>query len=484
MTAPDTATVDAQAPETAGGGDDLAVGEIVAIYGAVVEARFPVAAPKIKTCLLAGPDRSIVIEVESLIDHYTARGIVMNPMQGLALGMKVVDTGGPMMAPVGDGLLGRMIDVFGAPLDGKGPLHDVRLEPIHRPPTPLSRRKSGGEVFQTGIKALDLLTPIERGGKAGLFGGAGVGKTVLITEIIHNMVAKYEGVSLFCGVGERCREAEELYREMTDTGVLDGSVLVFGQMNESPGARFRVGDVAMTIAEHFRDVHHRDVLVLIDNIFRFVQAGAEVSGLLGRIPSRVGYQPTLASELGALEERICNTDAGAITSIQAVYVPADDFTDPAATHIFSHLSASVVLSRKRASEGLYPAIDPLKSGSKMLTPGSVSDHHYRVAREVRRVLAEYESLADIIAMLGLEELSAPDRKIVARARRLERYLTQPFFSTEQFTGATGRFVSLEATLEGCEKILSGVLDDLPESAFYMIGGIEEAQERRAPETAS
>lgn len=455
-------------------------GEIVAIRGAVVEVRFPGTAPTINTRLLAGPERRIVIEVASLMDQWTVQGLTMNPMERVALGMEVEDTGGPMVAPVGDGVLGRMIDVFGNPIDAKGPLEDVRPEPIHRPATPLSRRRPGGEVFETGIKAIDLLTPVERGGNAGLFGGAGVGKTVLITEIIHNMVAEYEGISLFCGVGERCREAEELYREMSDAGVLESTVLVFGQMNESPGARFRVAHVAMTIAEHFRDDRNRDVLVLIDNIFRFVQAGAEVSGLLGRIPSRVGYQPTLGTELGALEERICNTDAGAMTSIQAVYVPADDFTDPAATHVFSHLSASVVLSRKRASTGLYPAIDPLKSASKMLTPGTVSDRHYEVSREVRRVLAEYEALADIIAMLGLEELSEADRQIVNCARRLERFLTQPFFTTEQFTGKPGRFVPLERTLDGCERILSGDLSELPESAFYMVGAIDEALERAEP----
>ncbi|WP_343081814.1 F0F1 ATP synthase subunit beta [Ostreiculturibacter nitratireducens] len=455
------------------------VGRIVAISGAVVEIRFPGPAPAINTELRAGPHRKIVIEVASLIDTHTVRGLVLNPMERVAMGMPCEDTGGPLEAPVGDGVLGRMIDVYGAPIDGKGPLENVHWEPIHRTPVPLSRRKPGGEVFETGIKAIDLLTPIERGGKAGLFGGAGVGKTVLITEMIHNMVSAYEGVSLFCGVGERCREAEEIYREMGETGVLDGAVLVFGQMNESPGARFRVAHVAMTIAEHFRDARHRDVLVLIDNIFRFVQAGAEVSGLLGNIPSRVGYQPTLGSELGALEERICNTDAGAITSIQAVYVPADDFTDPAATHVFSHLSASVVLSRKRAAEGLYPAIDPLKSTSKMLTPGTVPDRHYRIAREVRRVLAEYEALSDIIAMLGLDELSEADREIVAQARRLERFLTQPFFSTGQFTGKAGKFVTLQETLDGCERILSGELSKLPESAFYMIGGIEDVITRGA-----
>jgi F-type H+-transporting ATPase subunit beta len=455
---------------------DRPEGRIVAIRGAVVEVRFAGAAPPINTRLLAGPERDRVIEVVNLVDRHTVRGLLLNPALRVALGMEVADTGGPLMAPVGRGVLGRMIDVFGAPLDGKGPLEGVERRPIHRPPVPLTRRRPGGEIFQTGIKAIDLLSPIERGGKAGLFGGAGVGKTVLITEIIHNMGAVYEGLSLFCGVGERSREAEELYREMQETGVLESTVLVFGQMSESPGARFRVAHTALTVAEHFRDDEHRDVMVLIDNIFRFVQAGAEVSGLLGHIPSRVGYQPTLASELGALEERICNTDTGAITSIQAVYVPADDFTDPAATHVFAHLSSSVALSRKRASEGLYPAIDPLKSASKMLTPGTVSDRHYDVAREVRRVLAEYEALSDIIAMLGLEELSEADRATVAQARRLERFLTQPFFTTEQFTGMKGRAVSLEETLEGCERILSGEVSHLPESAFYMVGTIDEVTE--------
>ena len=475
-----TETETADAPPV----EEAPTGRITAIRGAVVEVRFSGPAPAIKTRLLAGPEQACVIEVASLIDRHTVRGLVLNPAERVALGMAVTDTRAPLQAPVGEGVLGRMIDVFGHPLDGKGPLENVQYAPIHRPPVPLTRRRPGGEIFQTGIKAIDLLSPIERGGKAGLFGGAGVGKTVLITEIIHNMVAEYEGVSLFCGIGERSREAEELYREMRESGVLDGAVLVFGQMNEAPGARFRVAHTALTIAEHFRDAQHRDVLVLIDNIYRFVQAGSEVSGLLGNIPSRVGYQPTLGSELGALEERICNTDAGAITSIQAVYVPADDFTDPAATHVFSHLSASVALSRKRASEGLYPAIDPLKSASKMLTPGRVSDRHYEVAREVRRELAEYEALSDIIAMLGLEELSEADRAIVARARRLERFLTQPFFTTEQFTGLPGRFVALEDTLAGCERILSGALSRLPESAFYMAGTIDEVEARAAGEAAA
>jgi F-type H+-transporting ATPase subunit beta len=338
---------------------------------------------------------------------------------------------------------------------------------------PLAQQVTSSELFVTGIKAIDLLAPMERGGKAGLFGGAGVGKTVLITEMIHNTVRHHQGVSLFCGIGERCREAEELYRDMDTAGVLNRTVMVFGQMHESPGARFRVGHAALTMAEYFRDAARRDVLLLIDNIFRFIQAGSEVSGLMGQLPSRVGYQPTLASEIAGLEERICNTDAGAITSVQAVYVPADDFTDPAATHTFAHLSASIVLSRTRASQGLYPAIDPLQSGSKMLVPQVVGNRHYRVAQDMRRTLADYEELKDIIAMLGLEELSPDDRRTVRRARQLERFLTQPFFTTEQFTNQAGRMVTLEAAIEGCERILQDEFAEYPEQALYMIGSLDD-----------
>jgi F-type H+-transporting ATPase subunit beta len=414
-----------------------------------------------------------VIEVVAHLNAQTVRGIALTPTRGLAREMPVVDSGGPLEVPVGRSLLGRVLNVFGEPIDGKGPLGDVEWRPLRRPPVALARRVPGGGLFETGIKAVDLLAPLEAGDKGGLFGGAGVGKTVLITEMIHNMVERYEGVSLFCGVGERCREAEELYRDMQRAGVLDRSVLIFGQMNEPPGVRFRVGHAALTIAEYFRDDTRRDVLLLIDNIFRFIQAGSEVSGLMGRVPSRVGYQPTLGTELAELEERISGTAAGVITSIQAVYVPADDFTDPAATHTFAHLSASIVLARRRASQGFYPAVDPLRSGSKTLTPAGVGDRHARVAREVRRTLAEYEELKDIIAMLGLDELSERDRATVGTARRLERFLTQPFFTTEQFTGRPGRMVSLEATLDGCERILRGELADYPEHAFYMIGGIDE-----------
>jgi len=424
----------------------------------------------------------VVLEVESHLSGDTVRCIALTATRGLARGMAVRDTGGMLRVPVGRALLGRMLDVFGEPIDRQGPIEAAGSLPIHRPPLPLHRRVTRQDIFVTGIKAIDLLAPLELGGKAGLFGGAGVGKTVLINELIHNVAERYEGISLFCGIGERSREAEELHREMAAAGVLPNTIMVFGQMSEPPGARFRVGHAALSIAEHFRDRERQDVLLLIDNIFRFVQSGTEVSGLMGRIPSRVGYQPTLASELAELEERIASSASGAITSVQAVYVPADDLTDPAATHIFGHLSASIVLSRKRASQGFYPAVDPLRSDSKMLTPGVVGPRHYQVAQQVRRVLAEYEELKDIIAMLGLEELSRADRQTVQRARRLERFLTQPFFTTEHFTGRPGRAVDLAHTLDGCERILAGALDDRSERAVYMIGGIEGAQEP-APEAA-
>jgi F-type H+-transporting ATPase subunit beta len=459
-------------------------GVIVSIQGTVVDVRFEHGGPPLKSMLRSGRNSEIVIEVAALMSPTLVRGLALNAKHDLALGMGVTDSGGPIRVPVGRSVLGRMLNIFGEPIDGGGALQGGELRPIHRRGVPLARRRVGSEIFETGIKAIDVLCPLERGGKTGLFGGAGVGKTVLITEMIHNMVGKYEGVSLFCGIGERCREAEELYREMQAAGVLDKTVMVFGQMNESPGVRFRVGHTAMTIAEYFRDDLKQDVLVLIDNIFRFVQAGAEVSGLLGRIPSRVGYQPTLGTELAELEERVSSTASGAITSIQAVYVPADDFTDPAATHTFAHLSATIVLSRKRASQGLYPAVDPLQSASKMLTPGVVGERHYSTATAVRHALAEYEALKDIIAMLGLEELSEKDRQTVAQARRLERFLTQPFFSTEAFTGKPGRFVSLEETLEGCERILEGGYAGKPESAFYMIGAIDEVDgDARRQDTA-
>ena len=453
----------------------LNLGVIVAVRGSVVDIRFEERLPPIYSVLRTGPDMTIVIEVLAQQDERHVRGIALTPTQGLARGMMVEDTGGPLKAPVGDAVLSRMFDVFGNTIDRGAALSDVQWRSVHQPPPPLARRSTKSEVFETGIKVIDVLVPLERGGKAGLFGGAGVGKTVLLTEMIHNMIGHHQGVSIFCGIGERCREGEELYDAMKEAGVLPNMVMVFGQMNEPPGARFRVGHAALTMAEYFRDDEHRDVLLLIDNIFRFIQAGMEVSGLMGQMPSRLGYQPTMGTELSRLEERIANTDTGAITSIQAVYVPADDFTDPAAVHTFSHLSASIVLSRKRASEGLFPAIDPLQSSSKMATPGIVGERHYALAQEIRRTLAQYADLKDIIAMLGLEQLSPDDRKVVMRARRLERFLTQPFFTTEQFTGIKGKVVSLADALDGCERILRDEFKDYPESALYMIGAISEAK---------
>jgi F-type H+-transporting ATPase subunit beta len=452
----------------------LGAGVVVAVRGSVVDVHFDGALPVIHTLLRAGDAGQIAIEVLAQRGAHQVRGIALTPTQGLARGMAVEHTGGPLQAPVGRSILSRMFDVFGHTIDRGPPMADVHWRSVHQPPPPLVRRSTTSEIFETGIKAIDVLTPLERGGKAGLFGGAGVGKTVLLTEMIHNMIGHQEGVSIFCGIGERSREGEELYREMKAAGVLPHMVMISAQMNEPPGARFRVGHAALTMAEYFRDDEHRDVLLLVDNIFRFIQAGAEVSGLMGQMPSRLGYQPTMGTELSALEERIANTDSGAITSIQAVYVPADDFTDPAAVHTFSHLSASIVLSRKRASEGLYPAIDPLQSSSKMITPGIVGGRHYALAKSIRRTLAQYAELKDIIAMLGLEQLSPEDRQVVARARRLERFLTQPFFTTEQFTGLTGQLVSLADALDGCERILNDEFKDLPERALYMIGTVAQA----------
>jgi F-type H+/Na+-transporting ATPase subunit beta len=456
------------------------LGAVVSVRGSVIDIRFDEHLPPIYSVLRAGNEGHIVIEVLAQRDAHHVRGIALTPTQGLARGMAVEDTGGPLKAPVGKGILSRMFDVFGNAIDREAALSDVQWRSVHRAPPPLVRRSTKSEIFETGIKVIDVLVPLERGGKAGLFGGAGVGKTVLLTEMIHNMIGHHEGVSIFCGIGERCREGEELYRDMKAAGVLPNMVMVFGQMNEPPGGRFRVGHAALTMAEYFRDDEHRDVLLLIDNIFRFIQAGMEVSGLMGQMPSRLGYQPTMGTELSGLEERIANTDTGAISSIQAVYVPADDFTDPAAVHTFSHLSASIVLSRKRASEGIFPAIDPLQSSSKMATPGIVGERHYVLAQEIRRTLAQYAELKDIIAMLGLEQLSPEDRNVVARARRLERFLTQPFFTTEQFTGLKGKLVSLKDALEGCERILRDEFKDYPESALYMIGTIDEAKGKAKP----
>ena len=456
-------------------------GVVVAIRGSVVDARFDAHLPAIYSVLHAGAGDRIIVEVLMQLDAHHVRGIALTPTQGLARGMVVKDAGEPLKVPVGKNIVSRMFDVFGNTIDGQPAPTDTQWRTIHRDPPPLMSRSTNSEVFETGIKLIDVLVPLERGGKAGLFGGAGVGKTVLLTEMIHNMVGHQHGVSIFCGIGERCREGQELYHDMKEAGVLPHMVMMFGQMNEPPGARFRVGLAALTMAEYFRDDEHRDVLLLIDNIFRFIQAGMEVSGLMGQMPSRLGYQPTMGTELSGLEERIANTDAGAITSIQAVYVPADDLTDPAAVHTFSHLSASIVLSRKRASEGLFPAIDLLQSNSKMLTPGIIGERHYLLAQNVRETLAHYEQLKDIISMLGMEQLSPDDRDVVGRARRLERFLTQPFFATEQFTGIKGKDVSLKDALDGCERILADEFKDYPESALYMIGKVDEAKDKLKPD---
>lgn len=457
---------------------DINSGYIKAIHGSVIEAVFNEKLPAINNKLITGENGKVIFEVNSYMDEQTVRAIALTFAAGIARGETIFDTGLPIQVPVGKDTLGKLFDLFGNQLDESPPIANPQLRSIHQKPIPFSKRSTTDEIFLTGIKAIDVLTPLAKGEKAGLFGGAGVGKSVLITELINNTASKTKGYSIFCGIGERSREAEELYREIRDAGVLNNAVLIFAQMNEPPGARFRVGHAALTMAEYLRDTEKKDILLLIDNIFRFIQAGSEVSGLIGKMPSRVGYQPTLASELSELEERISNTLSGSITSIQAVYVPADDFTDPSATHTFSHLSSSVVLSRKRASEGFYPAIDPLNSFSKMLNKNIIGERHYMIAKEIKRNLATYEELKDIIAMLGIEELSKEDRDTVYRARRLERFLTQPFSTTEHFTGMDGKFVELEDALDGFERILNDEYTDYNESDLYMIGTIQEADEKR------
>jgi F-type H+/Na+-transporting ATPase subunit beta len=460
----------------------MGTGTVKAVQGSVIDVLFsPEEMPDLRNLLVLADNEKVKLEVVGHIDESTVRCIAMSKVEGVSRGSAIRDTGKGITVPVGKGILGRMFNLFGEPIDRAGEVEADEDRDIYRQPVPLVRQSTTQDIYETGIKVIDLLSPLEKGGKAGLFGGAGVGKTVLIMELIHNIAQYHQGVSIFCGIGERTREGEELYREIQDVGVIENAVLMFGQMNEQPGARFRVGHSALTMAEYFRDEQKQDVLLLIDNIFRFIQAGAEVSGLLGRLPSRVGYQPTLASELAELEERISNTRDGAITSVQAVYVPADDFTDPAAVHTFGHLSSSIVLSRQRASQGLYPAVNPLDSQSKMLTPRIVGDRHYSTAREVRRTLAEYENLKDIIAMLGIEELSREDRQTVRRARRLERFLTQPFFTTEQFTGNKGKTVSLEDALDGTERILADEFDDVSERDLYMLGSVDEARKGKSRE---
>ena len=468
MAANDTAP-DARAPTA-----ETARGAVTALRGSVVDVAFDDGLPALLEALYVemSDGREVPLEVQQHLDTRTVRTVALAFTAGMQRGMKVRRTGAPVMVPAGDGVLGHMLNVTGRPLDVDSLGENVTYRPIHRDAPSFQSKGASEEMFVTGIKIIDLLAPLSVGGKAGMFGGAGVGKTVLIMELIHNTLTEYQGISVFAGIGERSREALDLWTEMSESGVLKNSVLVFGQMNEPPGARFRAGQAALTIAEYFRDELQRDVLLYMDNIYRFVQAGMEVSGLLGRMPSRVGYQPTLATDIGALEERIGSTDHGTITSVQAIYVPADDLTDPAVAHVFQHLDSSIVLSRDMAAQGLYPAVDPLASSSKMLDPLVVGEEHVRLADEVRRVIAQYNDLKDIISMLGIEELSEEDRKTVERARKLTRFLTQPFNTTEHFTGKKGATVPLEMTLTGCRGILDGKHDDRPESSFYMIGEIE------------
>ena len=467
------------------------IGKVSQVIGPVVDIEFPGGKmPRIYNALViegknpSGADVSVTCEVQTLLGDNQVRAVSMSSTDGLVRGMEAVDTGAPISVPVGKATLGRIFNVLGKPVDQKGDVGNDETFPIHRPAPKLTDLETKPSVFETGIKVIDLLTPYRRGGKIGLFGGAGVGKTVIMMELINNIALKHGGVSVFGGVGERTREGNDLYNEMIESGVINPDnlndskiALVYGQMNEPPGARMRVGLTALTMAEYFRDVNKQDVLLFIDNIFRFVQAGSEVSALLGRMPSAVGYQPTLGTDVGDLQERITSTTEGSITSIQAVYVPADDLTDPAPATTFAHLDGTTVLSRALASKGIYPAVDPLDSASTMLQPGIVSDEHYQTARAVQSTLQRYKELQDIIAILGLDELSEEDRLVVARARKIERFLSQPFFVAEVFTGSPGKYVSLEDTIGGFQKILSGDLDDLPEQAFYLVGDINEAMEK-------
>jgi F-type H+-transporting ATPase subunit beta len=461
------------------------VGHVHAVRGAVVDLVFPsTALPPINAAVIVEWDKAtpLILEVHSHLNLTTLRAVAFQSTAGLARGVKVRATGGPVAVPVGEAVLGRLLDVVGDPQDDGPPLpDDTPRRAIHALPPDLNAQTRTTDVFETGIKVIDLLTPMAQGGKAAMFGGAGVGKTVLVMELIRAMVEKYEGISVFAGVGERSREGHELLTEMRDSGVLERTVLVYGQMNEPPGARWRAPLTALTISEHFRDQKHKNVLLLMDNVFRFVQAGAEVSSLLGRLPSRVGYQPTLATEVAGLQERIASVAGSAVTAIQAVYVPADDFTDPAVTTISSHMDCVIVLSRAQAAEGFYPAIDPLASSSMLLDPLVVGDDHYAIAEAVRQALARFRELTDIISLLGVEELGIADRLIVKRARRLQRFLTQPFSVTEAFTGIAGASVPLADTLSGCRAILDGAADNWSESSLYMVGTLEDAQ---AKETAA
>ena len=463
-------------------------GVIIQIIGPVVDVEFSTGkmpqiynALKIEGKNQAGQDVSVTCEVQQLLGGNQVRAVAMSTTDGLVRGMEVVDTGAPINVPVGKATLGRIFNVLGEPVDNKGAVNAEETFPIHRSAPKFTELETKPSVFETGIKVIDLLTPYRRGGKIGLFGGAGVGKTVIMMELINNIATNHGGVSVFGGVGERTREGNDLYNEMIESGVINKDnlneskiALVYGQMNEPPGARMRVGLSALTMAEYFRDVNKQDVLLFIDNIFRFVQAGSEVSALLGRMPSAVGYQPTLGTDMGDLQERITSTTEGSITSVQAVYVPADDLTDPAPATTFAHLDGTTVLSRGLAAKGIYPAVDPLDSASTMLQPAVVGEDHYKTARAVQSTLQRYKELQDIIAILGLDELSEDDRLTVARARKIERFLSQPFFVAEVFTGSPGKYVKLEETIDGFKKILSGELDDLPEQAFYLVGNINEA----------
>ena len=461
-------------------------GIVISVRGAVVDVRFEGALPPVDTALTVAWDRPepLVLEVHSHVDPRTVRGIALQASAGLARGTAVHATGQPVSVPVGDAVLGHLLDVVGT-LRDRGPSlpPDTPRRSIHHLPPELKDEISGTVVYETGIKVIDLLAPLAQGGKAAMFGGAGVGKTVLVMELIHAMVEKYKGISVFAGVGERSREGHELLTDMRASGVLARTVLVYGQMNEPPGARWRVPLTALTIAEYFRDQKHQNVLLLMDNVFRFVQAGSELSSLLGRLPSRVGYQPTLATEVALLEERIASVAGAAVTAIQAVYVPADDFTDPAVTAISSHMDSMIMLSRDLAAQAFYPAIDPLASSSVLLDPLVVGEAHYRLAERVREALAKLKDLQDIIALLGVEELGIADRLTVKRARRLQRFLSQPFMVTEAFTGTPGRSVSRADTLAGCAAILDGEADDWAESSLYMVGNLEEARQKEAKATA-
>nr|QCI05210.1 ATP synthase CF1 subunit beta [Centroceras clavulatum] len=458
-------------------------GSVIQIIGPVLDIEFPNGQlPQVFNALkVQGPDNTITCEVQQLLGDNRVRAVAMSSTEGLKRGIEVLDTGNPITVPVGIPTLGRIFNVLGEPVDNLGDVSSSDSLPIHRSAPLFTDLETKPSIFETGIKVVDLLAPYRRGGKIGLFGGAGVGKTVLIMELINNIAKAHGGVSVFGGVGERTREGNDLYEEMKESKVINADnltdskvALVYGQMNEPPGARMRVGLTALTMAEYFRDINKQDVLLFIDNIFRFVQAGSEVSALLGRMPSAVGYQPTLATEMGALQERITSTTDGSITSIQAVYVPADDLTDPAPATTFAHLDATTVLSRGLAAKGIYPAVDPLGSTSTMLQPGIVGLEHYATAQQIKSTLQRYKELQDIIAILGLDELSEEDRLTVARARKIERFLSQPFFVAEVFTGSPGKYVSLEEAIKGFQMILKGELDDLPEQAFYLVGNIEEA----------